>query len=139
MSSPRHPPQGGGARVAILTQAPKHYLADPALAARLLGVGAAALIDNPRPGKIAPRDGTLLGALFEHLAALTVRVLVEPTGARVRHLRTKRGDHEIDLIVERTDGRVLALEAKLAPVPSARDAVHWAWLRDRLGPDLLDA
>jgi predicted AAA+ superfamily ATPase len=126
-------------RFAALTQTPKHFLADPALAARLLGVGAEALIDNPRPGKIAPRDGTLLGALFEHLAALTVRVLASPTGARTRHLRTRRGDHEIDLIVERPDGRVLALEAKLAPIPSDRDAAHLLWLRDRLGPDLLDA
>jgi predicted AAA+ superfamily ATPase len=55
----------------------------------------------------------MLGALFEHLTALSVRVYAGAAGARVRHLRTKNGDHEVDLIVERRDSRVVALEVKL--------------------------
>ncbi len=59
------------------------------------------------------RDGPLLGALFESLVTLSVRVYAQATRARVSHLRTRNGDHEVDLIVERRDGRILAIEAKL--------------------------
>ncbi len=66
-----------------VTQMPKHYLADPALAARLLGadeeallsgapVGAGILGDIPRHH--TPRDGTLLGQLFESLVAQSLQV-----------------------------------------------------------------
>lgn len=49
-------------RMARLSPPPKHHLADPALAARLLGADARAL--RPRlGGPRIPRDGTLLGAL----------------------------------------------------------------------------
>ncbi|WP_036962644.1 ATP-binding protein [Promicromonospora kroppenstedtii] len=130
---------GSRNRLASLTQASKHFLADPALAARLLGVGAGALIDKPQPGKIVARDGTLLGALFEHLVALSVRVHAEVERARVLHLRTKGGEHEVDLIVERDDGKVLAIEIKLNRVPTDRDVRHLRWLKEKLGDDLLDA
>ncbi|MHB8450472.1 MAG: hypothetical protein ACYDAQ_08500 [Mycobacteriales bacterium] len=42
-------------------------------------------------------------------------------------------------IVERCDGRVLAIEAKLAGVPHDQDVRHLHWLRERIGDDLLDA
>ncbi|MBA3251808.1 MAG: ATP-binding protein [Geodermatophilaceae bacterium] len=122
-----------------LGQAPKHHLADPALAARLLGVDAAAL----RAGDEAPgeqlRDGSLLGALFESLVALSVRVYAQAAEARVHHLRTRNGDHEVDLIVERADRRVVALEVKLGQTVGDSDARHLHWLRERMGDDLLDA
>jgi hypothetical protein len=35
-----------------------------------------------------PRDGTLLGALFESLMTLTMRVAAQAAEARVAHLRT---------------------------------------------------
>ena len=119
--------------------APKHHLADPAFAARLLGVGAAALLDKPNPltGRTLPRDGSLLGALFESLVTLSVRTYAEAAGARVSHLRTARGDHEVDLILTRDDGRVLALEVKLAPVPDDTDVRHLRWLKGQLGDDLI--
>ena len=59
--------------------------------------------------------------------------------ASVGHLRTHRGDHEVDLIVERDDGRIVAIETKLATTVSQDDTVHLRWLRDRLGDDLPDA
>ncbi|MFJ3403066.1 ATP-binding protein [Promicromonospora sp. NPDC090134] len=130
---------GSRNRLASLTQASKHFLADPALAARLLGVGAGALIDTPQPGKIVARDGTLLGALFEHLVALSVRVHAEVERARVLHLRTKGGEHEVDLIVERDDGKVLAIEIKLNRLPTDKDVRHLRWLKEKLGDDLVDA
>lgn len=55
------------------------------------------------------------------------------------HLRTRNGVHEIDLIVQRDDGRVVALEIKLARTIDDADVRHLLWLRDRMGADLLDA
>lgn len=122
-----------------LIQAPKHQLADPALAARLLGIGADALLQGRDAGPPVPRDGTLLGHLFESLVALSVRVYAQAGEATVHHLRTQNGRHEVDLVVARADQRVVAFEVKLGQVPDADAVRHLMWLRDRLGPDLLDA
>jgi len=120
-----------------LGQAPKHHLVDPALAARLLGATEQSLLDDTATG-IIPRAGSLLGALFESLVVMTVRVFAELSGARVSHLRTGNGDHEIDLIVERDDHRVLAIEAKLASSINSRDTRHLTWLRSQIGDQLID-
>jgi predicted AAA+ superfamily ATPase len=85
------------------------------------------------------RDGPLLGALFESLLTLSVRVYAQATRARVSHLRTRNGDHEVDLVVERRDGRILAIEAKLAAIPDDHDVRHLHWLAQQIGSDLLDA
>jgi uncharacterized protein len=122
-----------------LGQAPKHQLADPALAARLLGVDAAALLAGESPGPSIPRDGTLLGALFESLVALSVRIYSGYNDARIGHLRTARGRQEIDLIVERDDGRIVAIEVQLARTVEDRDVRHLAWLEGRVGDRLLDS
>jgi uncharacterized protein len=126
-------------RIARLAMPPKHHLADPALAAALLGVGAGGLLSAEPVGPPALRDGPLLGALFESLVTLSVRVYAQAARARVSHLRTRNGDHEVDLIVERRDGRILAVEAKLAAVPDDRDVRHLHWLARQIGSDLLDA
>jgi uncharacterized protein len=122
-----------------LTLPPKHHLADPALAARLLGVDAKTLLSGEEIGPQMPRDGTLLGALFESLVTLSVRVYAQAAEARVLHLRTGSGEHEIDLIVERPDGRVVAIEVKLARDVDDPDTAHVKWLRDTIGEDLVDA
>lgn len=122
-----------------LGSSPVHQLADPALAARLLGVGVEALLDNQDAGPPIPRDGTLLGALFESLVTLSVRTYAQANEARVRHLRTRGGEHEVDLIVERGDGRVVAIEVKLAANVTDHDVRHIKWLENTIGPDLLDA
>jgi len=126
-------------RIAQLALPPKHHLADPALAARLLGATANALLKGESPGPTIPRDGTLLGALFESLVTQSVRVCAQTTEAAVGHLRTHRGDHEVDLIVERDDGRVIAIEVKLSATPDARAAKHLHWLSGQIGDELLDA
>lgn len=126
-------------RVARLAAPPKHQLADPALAAELLGVDTAALLDADPIDQPAQRDGPLLGALFESLVTLDVRVYAQAAEARVAHLRTWRGEHEVDLIVERRDGRVVAIEVKLTRAPRDTDVRHLRWLQDELGDDLLDA
>lgn len=123
---------------ARLTQAPKHHLADPALAARLLGVDADALLAGGTGGPHVPRDGTLFGSLFESLVTLSVRVYAQAAEAHVHHLRTREGRHEVDLIVERADQRVLAIETKLSATVGDADVKHLLWLKEQMGRDLLD-
>lgn len=131
---------GSGNMLTALGQTPKHHLADPGLAARLLGATSRTLLSRPDPGAVSmPRDGTLLGALFESLVTLSTRVYADGCGATVSHFRTQRGDHEVDLVVTGHDGSIVALEVKLGPVPDDRDVRHLRWLRDRIGDDLVDA
>lgn len=85
-----------------------------------------------------PRDGTLLGGLFESLVALSVRTLAQSIEARIYPVRTEGGRHEIDLVVETSDG-VLGIEAKLGTAPNDHDARHLVWLREQLGEGLLHA
>lgn len=136
--------------LARLVQAPRHHLADPALAARLLGADEGALLagetsplfraeNGTASETTAPRDGTLFGQLFESLVTLSVRVYAQAAEARVRHLRMQDGRHEVDLIVERADHRVVAIEVKLSASVEDRDVRHLLWLREQLGKDLLDA
>lgn len=121
-----------------LVGAPKHHLADPALAARLVGVHAGALLRGEGQ-TLLPRDGTFLGALFESLATLSVRVFAQAGEARVSHFRTKGGEREVDLIVSSGDQRVVGVEVKLSETVSDADVRHLLWLQDKLGPDMADA
>ena len=123
-------------RLRRVASAPVHQLTDPALAARLLGVGTDALIAGTERWE---GDGTLLGALFESLMTLSVRVYAQACEARVHHLRTQGGEREVDLIIERADGAIVALEVKLKSVIKDNDVRHLQWLRDQIGSRMLDA
>jgi hypothetical protein len=103
----------------------------------LVGIGVNGLLIGQ--GDVAsPRTGTWLGALFESLAVLTVRVYAAPVNAQVGHLRTKSGDHEVDIIVETNDARCVALEVKLADTIRDHDVKHLHWLAGQLGDRLID-
>ena len=124
--------------IARLALPPKHHLADPALAAALLGATADALLEGASPGPRIARDGTLLGALFESLVTQSIRVYAQAAEASVGHLRLKGGAREVDLIVGRGDGRVIAIEVKLAGTVRDDAAKHLNWLQRTIGDDLLD-
>lgn len=113
---------------------PKHHLADPALSARLLGVTRAGLF-SALAAPYAGAHRSLLGNLFESLATLSVRVFAQAADATVSHLRTHGGDHEIDLIIQGQDDRLLALEVKLGAAVHDDDVGHLRWLRRVLGPE----
>jgi predicted AAA+ superfamily ATPase len=118
-----------------LGQSPKHHLVDPALAAALAGATEASLIQGEGPAR---PDSTFLGSLFESLAVQTVRVLADRAHARTSHLRTQGGDQEIDIIVERADRRVVAIEVKSSPSVRPHDVRHLAWLQAQAGDLVLD-
>jgi predicted AAA+ superfamily ATPase len=122
-----------------LAQAPKHQLADPALTARLLGLDAAALLEGCEGNPRVVRGGSLLGRLFESLVTLSLRVYAQANEAQVRHLRLHGGQREIDLIIERADRKILAIEVKLNRTVGDQDVKHLLWLKGQLGDDLLDA
>lgn len=128
-----------GSEFKRLAAAPKHHLADPALAARLLNAGEAALLTGKPSGVGASLPGPLLGGLFESLVTLSVRVYAQAAEATVSHLRDRGGEHEIDLVVQGHEGRVVALEVKLAPTVSDSDVRHLRWLKLRLGDRLADS
>jgi len=121
-----------------LSLGPKHHLVDPALAARLVGVNREALLNGEGPTANV-REGTFLGALFESLATLSVRVFAQDSEAKVSHFRTWQGEHEIDLIVSRGDQRVVAVECKLTASVNEDDVRQLVWLKSKLGDNLLDS
>lgn len=126
-------------KLSELASAHKHHLADPALAARLLQVTSRKLLGGEQTEPAISRDGTFLGALFESLVALNLRVYAQAAEAEVRHLRTHRGEHEIDFIIIGPDGGIVAVEAKLATTVDGDDAKHLKWLKGRIGDQLRDA
>lgn len=113
-----------------LQTSPKHQLADPALAARLLNLTARALGSS--------RGAFMAGPLFESLATLSVRVAASAAMARVGHLRTARGEREVDLMVEGSEGQVVGVEVKLTAAPNDADVRHLLWLREQLPNDVVD-
>jgi len=121
-----------------LGMASKHHLVDPALAAVLLDASEASLLGQPGPTLSRASDATLLGALFESLVTLTVRVFAQRHGWRVSHFRTRNGDHEVDLIVEVEGLGVLAVEVKTANTITDADVTHLRWLKGQLGDRVVD-
>jgi len=118
----------GGSQFTRLSRSPKHHLADPALATRLLGLNEAKLLETGG-GPVGPEGRTVLGSMFESLATLCIRVVAQAAEADVGHFRTRNGDHEVDLVVTREDGAVLAIEVKAAGAADDGDAKHLQWLR----------
>ncbi|MEO6145300.1 MAG: DUF4143 domain-containing protein [Dermatophilaceae bacterium] len=126
-------------RLKRLTLASKHHLADPALAMSLTDLTLDDVLEGRGPGPTIPRNGTFLGALFESLVALNLRVFAQAAECSVHHLRTMGGEREIDFIITGPNGKVLALEVKLAQTVDGHDVRHLRWLAETLGPGLVDA
>ena len=112
-------------RLNRLTRSPKRYLTDAAIAAHTLGIDTRATL----------RNADLLGRLIDTfvLSQLRPEAHLAETPLNLYHLRHEAGRHEIDLIAEANDGRVIAIEIKSTAAPTRNDATHLAWLRDRLG------
>lgn len=79
---------------------------------------------------------------MDALAELGARVhLAHPLGVKAFSYRRVKNDERdaIDLIVERADRRIVALEVKLARTVDDRDVRHLNWLAATMGDNLLDA
>ena len=113
-------------RLKRLTATPKRYLTDAGLAAWLAGVDFDAARHNP----------DARGRIIDTYVAAQLRAEAEASSRPVQlhHLRSQRGEHEIDLVAE-FGFRVAAFEVKTGSAPTHKDARHIAWLRDQLPPE----
>lgn len=121
-----------------LAASPKHFLADPALAARLLDIDESAFVRKLPTGDMVPGSPALVGGLFEALVVLSVKTYAQNNQLNVSHFREHNGAREVDMIVHRPNGASVALEVKLGRVVDDRDVRHLLWLKQKLGDDLRD-
>jgi uncharacterized protein len=112
-------------RLSRLAQLPKRYLIDPAFVGPLIGVDARAAL----------RDGDLLGRLLDSfvMAQLRADCAVSDLSPQLFHLRDANGRHEVDIVAELADGRVIGIEVKASAAPGAGDARHLLWMQAALG------
>lgn len=123
----------GGNLFGRLASSPKHFLVDPALAVRLLG------LDLRKPTQVeapVPQRGSIYGNLFESLVAQSLQTYAQVNDARLHHFRNHDGSREVDFIIERGSS-VVAIEVKLAPSVNDRDVRHLNWLQERIGDRLV--
>jgi hypothetical protein len=107
---------------------PKIHVVDSGVAARLLRL---------TPDKLARPDATALTELGHLLETFVVSELTKQASwldgiAGVGHWRTRDGD-EVDLVVERVDGAVVAFEVKAAQRVDAKELAPLRKLRAALG------
>jgi len=113
----------------VLAKAPKHYLVDPALSARLLSVSEEQLLRGVKRALLGPQHASLLGRLFEALIAQSLHTYSLVNEAELRHYRSAKGEREVDFIVSRGES-LLAIEAKLGTSVSNDDVTSIKWLQD---------
>ena len=113
-------------RLKRLTEYPKRFLADTALALALSGLTPAGLDADP----------TTLGRYLESYAVAQLRTPVDLLGGRLCHLRTDAAGREVDIIAD-FPGGIVAIEVKAAARPEPIDAKHLRWLRDSIGERFL--
>ncbi len=111
-------------RAARVIRRPKLHLTDSGLAAALVGIDADAL---------RPPTATGTGPLLE---TFVVNEIGRQVGAGIRrvtphHYRDNAG-REVDLVLERSDSAVVAIEVKATASPRGADLRHIAALRDHL-------
>ena len=73
--------------------------------------------------------------MLDTLAAAQLRAecAASIVGADLFHNRDANGRHEVDLLIEARDGRLIAVEVKATAAPSAADARHLEWFAERVG------
>ncbi|MCL2492424.1 MAG: DUF4143 domain-containing protein [Clostridiales bacterium] len=126
-----------------LKRAPKHYLADPALAAYLLNFDIDSLTKsgtNRQPARTVfdEKAGGITGRLFESLIHLSLKTYAMVNDAELSFIRTRNGDHEVDFILQK-GRKVIAIEVKMSIEIESGDTKHLKWLRGTLKEGLTDA
>ena len=114
--------------MAALGNAPKHYLVDAALSARLLHVTFNQLLRGTDQKILGPQHGSFAGRLFESLLAQSLKAYAQINEAELRHYRDAKNGREIDFIVEKEDV-VLAIEVKMSAAATDDDAKTINWLK----------
>jgi len=112
-------------RLTRLVATEKRYLVDGGLAAAVLRL-------TP---DVVEASADWVGRLLDTwvVAQLRPEIAMSPRRPRLHHLRTKGGEHEVDVLVEFGGGVVAGIEIKATSAPARNDARHLRWLRDQLG------
>jgi hypothetical protein len=112
-------------RLKRLARSAKRYVVDPALAIAALRMDVEGVL----------RDGDLMGRVLDTFVMAQLRAETAVSGLRPRlhHLRAEQGRHEIDILLELSGDRVVAIEVKADGAPGGKAAQHLRWLRDELG------
>jgi len=100
--------------VGRFTTTPKRHLADPALAANLLGLNSTGLRN----------DLATAGLLFESLAVHDLRAYADACGAWALHYRTPNSREEIDCVIETITGDWAGFEVKLGTDDAINEAIR---------------
>ena len=118
---------GGWATIAA-TRAKRHpkvYVTDTGLAAAVLGVTAESLLDPAEPAR---------GPLYETFAVNEIRRQATAADSALSfHQYRDSRKREIDLLVERPNGRLICFEIKAGSTVRPQDARTLAWFRDLIG------
>lgn len=105
-------------------KAPKAFVADSGMLTHLLGVDVPAIASGQAP----------VGSLVESFAAVEIirqsSFLDDPV--RVFHYRD-RDQREVDLVIQRRDGAIVAIETKASASIASRDLRGLKYLREKLG------
>lgn len=111
--------------IGSLAQSPKMLFSDSGLLIAAMGVPLARLKLN----------GDLYGRVIETFALNQLRSELEALGMRdaLSHLRTHKGVHEIDAVIETADGGIVAIEVKSANRHRPGDIKHIEWLAGKVG------
>ncbi len=111
-------------RTARVVRRPKLHIADSGLAAGLLGLTEDAVISLNHP---------MTGPLLETFAVNEILRLCAAAEMPVSLHHYRDGNqHEVDLVIERSDGAVVAVEIKATSSPRADDMRHLTRFRDQL-------
>lgn len=121
-------PAWGTTGAARVTKAPKIHVVDSGIAGYLMGL---------TPQKLGRRDPSALTEFGFLLESFVVQELVRMTGwldepVQAWHWRTRDGE-EVDLILERHDGSIIAVEVKASDRVDSRSLGSLRRLRERLG------
>lgn len=108
-----------------VTKSAKLHFVDSGLAANLAG--------RDQQESLS-RDPQFAGALIETMIAndLRVQASVHESGPRLFHFR--EDSHEVDLVIEAADGRVIGIETKLTASPGDKDLAGLRRLKRSAGP-----
>ena len=106
---------------------PKLHVTDSGLATSLLNLNADGLRRHPQMGPLT--ETFVVNELRKQLGWSAVRV-------EMFHFRHRDG-HEVDIVLEDSDGRVVAIEVKSATSVQPSDAKGLRFLADRLGTDFV--
>lgn len=110
--------------IARVVRRPKLHMSDTGLVSGLLNLTPEKLSDYSCPSTGPVLESFVVNEIIRQLAAAQSRIACS-------HFRDHNG-HEVDLILEKGDGSMIAIEVKATTSPSSRHTKSLEWLRDKV-------